>query len=404
MLCSLGCCNLILVQAYFDLSPIARHLALTVKTWAKRRGLVSLCKNVPLLIKNHMVQNDPAAANGPTTLSSYSLLLLLLAYLQYTGHLPNLQDKKLIAASGVEPSHLWLRPVIPRPRRVKQKKAKSEQGRNNVLNQPSQPTPSQPNDSQNLQTQKNKLPSTLVDSSTQTTQKTPSPAPSRTQCDTTYAPALPSDYPWSQVPHQLDSALKGFYAFYATEFDPEMSMVSIERGGIIPRDVPFVEPPPVKKKKQEPKQPRRKKNKAAEAAENGTENQSTHPEDVPDIDSKARDAKEVHATFPSHSESRTLGKNATLAEKLAAATLSEDGGAPQSRQDQKDPSNKALIPPEDAAASGTDNEPGDDNDTGDDADNTADSGDTDKWKEHLLITQDPFVRNSCRSTPATSGI
>jgi hypothetical protein len=180
-----GVRNSRLLRAYFDLVPPARALAVAVKHWASRRGL-----------------NDPSASRGVTTFSSYTLALLLLGYLQTTGHLPNLQDPALLA--NAPESHLWARP--PRVRQRRPKKGAP----------PAEPAPAV------------------------------APAP-RVRCDTTFAPSAPDWSPPTQL--ALAAGLRGFFAFYA-ELDFNTQAISIAEGGTVPRESAFVEPPePVKKER-----------------------------------------------------------------------------------------------------------------------------------------------------------
>lgn len=62
-----------------------------IKFWAKQRGL-----------------NDPSGT--PTTFSSYTLILLVIAYLQRIDLLPNLQDDDLIASTGTERNRFFSTP------------------------------------------------------------------------------------------------------------------------------------------------------------------------------------------------------------------------------------------------------------------------------------------------------
>ncbi|KAG0152278.1 hypothetical protein CROQUDRAFT_649648 [Cronartium quercuum f. sp. fusiforme G11] len=72
---TLGVHNSDLLLAYHKLAPgVFRPLGIAIKLWAKERGIC-----------------DPAGANGPPSISAYSLVLLLVAYLQRVGMLPNLQ-------------------------------------------------------------------------------------------------------------------------------------------------------------------------------------------------------------------------------------------------------------------------------------------------------------------------
>lgn len=138
-----------------------------------------------------LFQNDPAGTLGPTTFSSYTLALLLIAYLQSKGHLPNLQDSTMVHHSQVERSYLWLRPP------------KSNQGRLHV-------------------------------------QSSSSAVAGRLCCETTFAPSVPEAARWNQTHMDPGTALLDFFAYYST-FDFENQSVSIKSGGASPR-LPFKPP------------------------------------------------------------------------------------------------------------------------------------------------------------------
>lgn len=80
-----------LINSYCNLHPLVRPLSVFIKFWAKRRGL-----------------NDPSGT--PTTFSSYTLILLVIAYLQHVDLLPNLQDADLIASTGTERNRFFSTP------------------------------------------------------------------------------------------------------------------------------------------------------------------------------------------------------------------------------------------------------------------------------------------------------
>lgn len=75
-----GLINSELIKAYADLHPdIVRPLCYAAKHWLKRRDL-----------------NDSAGAGGLPSLSSYSIVLLVLQYLQLNNIVPNLQSRQLL--------------------------------------------------------------------------------------------------------------------------------------------------------------------------------------------------------------------------------------------------------------------------------------------------------------------
>ena len=80
-----------LINSYCNLHPLVRPLSVFIKFWAKQRGL-----------------NDPSGT--PTTFSSYTFILLVIAYLQHVDLLPNLQDADLIASTGTERNRFFSTP------------------------------------------------------------------------------------------------------------------------------------------------------------------------------------------------------------------------------------------------------------------------------------------------------
>lgn len=81
----LGVENSRLIASYKDLCPTLRPLAVAVKLVLKTRG----------------VSGDPAGQQGPPTLSSYTVVLMVISFLQSAGMLPNLQDADLIQRLGM---------------------------------------------------------------------------------------------------------------------------------------------------------------------------------------------------------------------------------------------------------------------------------------------------------------
>lgn len=88
---STGVFNSRLINSYCNLHPLVRPLSVFIKFWAKQRGL-----------------NDPSGT--PTTFSSYTLILLVISYLQHLDLLPNLQDPELIASTGTAPNRFFSTP------------------------------------------------------------------------------------------------------------------------------------------------------------------------------------------------------------------------------------------------------------------------------------------------------
>lgn len=105
-----------LIKAYADLQPrIFRPLAYFIKHWLKRRGL-----------------NDPAGSSGLNSLSSYSIVLLIIQYLQIKKGLPNLQYWGLISCLEVPSRVQYQAPKIPRRRVGDPKSGTAEDTRRSV--------------------------------------------------------------------------------------------------------------------------------------------------------------------------------------------------------------------------------------------------------------------------------
>lgn len=93
----LGVYNSGLINAYRRLNSIVRPLVMAVKHWAKRRR-----------------GDDPKGSQtGHQSFSSYSLTLLVIAYLQAVRVLPNLQEPAELERAQVPPSSFWLNQARP---------------------------------------------------------------------------------------------------------------------------------------------------------------------------------------------------------------------------------------------------------------------------------------------------
>lgn len=80
------------ILEYCKASPyLLRPFIHVIKSWAKARNL-----------------NDPSGEHGIPTLSSYSWVLICIAYLQSGGFLPNLQDPSLVAKARREDASAWV--------------------------------------------------------------------------------------------------------------------------------------------------------------------------------------------------------------------------------------------------------------------------------------------------------
>lgn len=162
----LGVLNSRLINAYCELHPFIRPLCVLVKFYTKARGL-----------------NDPSGAKGPVTFSSYTLILMVIAYLQNIDFLPNLQDPDLIAQHGVTPRRFFSTPKV-RWRRGQMTKLVGSVG-----------------------------------------------------WDVTFVEELDD---WNPPPTTLRELARGFFDYYGETFDPQQNCISIQNGAPSPRAKAYV--------------------------------------------------------------------------------------------------------------------------------------------------------------------
>lgn len=117
------------------------------------------------------------------TFSSYSLILLIIAYLQSISFLPNLQDPLLISATSTPRSRFWTRP-----------RGSSRHGR---TIQPS------------------------------------------VGWDVTFVEEIPAGLDWKTDDIDVDVLARGFFKYYTEEFDVERQVMSVQNGAPMPRERPF---------------------------------------------------------------------------------------------------------------------------------------------------------------------
>ncbi|KAL8280590.1 hypothetical protein RQP46_006913 [Phenoliferia psychrophenolica] len=167
----LGVLNSRLINAYCELHPLVRPLCVFIKFWAKQREL-----------------NDPGGQKGPVTFSSYTLILLVIAYLQTIEYLPNLQDPFLISSTATPRSRFWTRPRVSTRGAAKTRSIQSSTG-----------------------------------------------------YDVTFLEKIPANIQWT-IAQDLDLAqlAKGFFRFFTTNIDPARQIVSIQHGALLDRVHPFV--------------------------------------------------------------------------------------------------------------------------------------------------------------------
>ncbi|KAA1064735.1 hypothetical protein PGT21_013013 [Puccinia graminis f. sp. tritici] len=194
----LGCRNSKLIKAYHDLSSplIFRPLAMVIKQWAKARGYC-----------------DPSGSQGPISASSYTLILLLIGYLQVINHLPNLQDPEYIqrAFGHSSPDIIYVK--------------KSPQTRLNKPKKPSNP----PNTTTTTASTTYKPPSALVG------------------INASFVNSPPESFHWNQtfstaslkdrnaLCELISKLLLGFFEFY-DRFDFESYLISIRDGKPLRRE------------------------------------------------------------------------------------------------------------------------------------------------------------------------
>ncbi|KAK4693193.1 hypothetical protein P7C70_g8974, partial [Phenoliferia sp. Uapishka_3] len=164
----LGVLNSRLLNAYCSLHPAVRPLCVFLKFWSKQREL-----------------NDPGGVKGPVTFSSYTLILLAVAYLQSVDLLPNLQDPFLISRTGTPRETFWTRPRVGggRPGRSQKRTVQPSIG-----------------------------------------------------WDVTFVEELPEGLEWKADEIELEELAKGFFGYYMREFEMERMIVSIQNGTPMERE------------------------------------------------------------------------------------------------------------------------------------------------------------------------
>ncbi|KAH8922824.1 hypothetical protein BT69DRAFT_209030 [Atractiella rhizophila] len=255
-----GVYNSAMLNAYLSINPgLVKVVAIFLKYWAKSRGL-----------------NDPSGSRGITTLSSYSIILLLIAYLQTVGILPNLQDPNLL-------KYRQARLFFTLPRKSGNGSVRPPVGFNTDF-----------------------LPTSALN--------------------------------WSGRTMSIEDAILGFFEFYSgMGFDTTSSIVSISSGGVRLRRIPYgASDWPGKKKKEKKTKDKKKSDIPALEAKNALE-EATHtplPDSESDSDasvSAGGDAKEEERIEP--------GPEATeedLEPEWNQSQQGEDNNAPQSGQVHED--------------------------------------------------------------------
>lgn len=220
-----GVFNSRLINSYCNLHPLVRPLSVFIKFWAKQRGL-----------------NDPSGT--PTTFSSYTLILLVIAYLQRVDLLPNLQDADLIASTGTERNRFYSTPKA-RARRSRVDRIVRSVGWD----------------------------VTFVEYET-----------------------TPEGYATSEA--KLVDLARGFFHYYADEFDMERTAVSVWKGSPLERQRPFgtkkpsaVDPEVVEALGGDlsPAEVLRQRDEDADLRAFATESTAAEPAGAPDLDSLAAD-------------------------------------------------------------------------------------------------------------------
>jgi hypothetical protein len=187
----------------------------------------------------------------------------------------------------------------------------------------------------------------------------------RVRCDTTFVPSMPNNTGWVQKQLALGLALADFFAYYSGEFIAESHMVDIARGGIVLRDVPFFEPPPLVKAKK-PRKRREKAGKASKEDKNGG------------VISQPTEIKDEHVP---HVESTTIGVSRTVDQPSKTPVDGDD----KDEDSTYDKDELVVTQMEDIDNEGSTSDPN--------SRDQQESVSPDKWSEHLLVTQDPFVSN-----------
>lgn len=151
------------------MNPLVKPLCVFVKFYFRQRQL-----------------NDPSGARGPVTFSSYTLILLVIAYLQHLNLVPNLQSDEIVQSARVPRRKFWSRP------------------RQNIRRK-----------------------TVHVSAST--------------GWDTTYAERIPKDFQWTPavIPGGVAELALGFFNYYGRFFEPENEVVAIASGGSFRRARPI---------------------------------------------------------------------------------------------------------------------------------------------------------------------
>lgn len=165
----IGVFNSRLLAAYCDLHDDVRPLCVFIKYWAKQRLL-----------------NDPSGASGTVSLSSYTLILLVISYLQHRRVLPNLQSAELIEQAGIKREKFWTKPRK------------------------------------------------LLGRRSRFAGKTPT-----VSWDVTFVTTMPEEAKWVPESIPLQELAEGFFDYYANRFSAETKIVSVQAGVAFERQRPF---------------------------------------------------------------------------------------------------------------------------------------------------------------------
>ncbi|GAA5944010.1 uncharacterized protein JCM15063_006142 [Sporobolomyces koalae] len=284
----LGVYNSRLLNSYCNLHPLVRPLSVFVKFWAAQRGL-----------------NNPSGdRDGVITFSSYTLILLVISYLQKIKLLPNLQDEELITSSQTERIRFFSTP-----------KAYSRRGKLRHLIR-------------------------------------------SVGWDVTFVEydEVPEGYHPSSA--DLVDLARGFFHYFGDEFDPKKDVVSIANGAPFARERAFGQPLP----KSTPAQ-----------RDESQERKPDHLRQEVEVSTLEVLAEEEQA----RNESRQSGGAAQVDDLTAEVDAIAQAQSELDQERTKSLESRRRVQ-SDAASSSSPIPYGD-------------FSEPDKWTEHMLVVQDPFI-------------
>ncbi|GAA5895422.1 hypothetical protein JCM6882_006246 [Rhodosporidiobolus microsporus] len=245
----LGLFNSRLINSYCNLHPLVRPLSVFIKFWAKQRGL-----------------NNPSGS--PTTFSSYTFILLVIAYLQRLKLLPNLQSPDLIDQTNTPSTRFY---STPKARSKRHKRIIRSVGWD----------------------------VTFVE----------------------YDAGPPQGY--EPEPADLVDLARGFFDYFGAEFDTEREIVSVWNGAPLGRARDFVDPVEGQREKQ--KEPIEEAARGVEQLKVAEEGEGSVP--PLEEEQRKRDEDEVVAAFAAEEQAQAPQPPPATGDEAAANLDSHEADA-----------------------------------------------------------------------------